>query len=117
MVVVRPPITAYEDVKASVAPSAADGILEPLWEAAEGYVWERIRPWYEPDSEGNPPDPVPPAPATLGQAVRMLTARYYARRNSPDGFLGMSEFGPARVPTVDRDVEALIGPHRPVVFG
>lgn len=114
---VRPDISVYIEVKASVAPSATDPILKPLWEAAEAYVWDRISPWYEPDSEGNPPDPVPPAPATLGQAVRLLTARYYARRNSPDGFLGMGEFGPARVSTVDRDVEALIGPYRPVVFG
>ncbi|GAB3750056.1 head-tail connector protein [Microlunatus parietis] len=113
----RPDITAYEQVKASVAPSADDAILKPLWEAAEDYVWQRIRAWYVPDAEGNPPDPVPPAPASLGQAVRQLTARYFARRNSPDGFLGMGEFGPARVPTVDRDVESLIGPYRPVVFG
>lgn len=113
----RPDITDYEQVKASVAPNADDEILTPLWEAAEDFVWQRIRAWYVPDAEGNPPDPVPPAPASLGQAVRLMTARYYARRSSPSGVIEFGDFGPARVPAVDRDVETLIGPYRPVVFG
>lgn len=74
--------------------------------AAESYVAERCR---------IPVGPV--VPGDLVQAVRLLTARYLARRNSPDGTLGMSEFGVGRIATVDRDVEALIGPYRRVVFG
>ena len=73
-------------------------------QAAESYIAERCRV------------PVPP-PGDLVQAVRLLTARYLARRNSADGTLGMSEFGVGRIATVDRDVEALIGPYRRVVFG
>lgn len=56
-------------------------------------------------------------PADLVEAVRLLVARYLARENSPEGFVGMSEFGPARIATVDRDVQSLIAPWRPVVFG
>lgn len=56
-------------------------------------------------------------PADLVQAERLLIARYLSRRNSPDGMVGMSEFGPARITTVDADVRALIGPYRRVVFG
>ena len=59
----------------------------------------------------------PVVPGDLVEAVRLLTARYLARRNSPDGTLGMSEFGVGRIATVDRDVEALIAPYRRVVFG
>lgn len=117
---VRPLIVSLEVATTSVGPGHnrddADAVRR-AWEAATAYVWNRIVPWYVPDSEGNPPAPVPPAPADLVQAVLLLTARYLARKNSPDGFLGMGEFGPARVPAVDRDVEALIGPYRPVVFG
>ena len=56
-------------------------------------------------------------PADLVQAVRLLVARWLARRNSPDGTLGMSEFGVGRISTVDRDVLQLIAPYRRVVFG
>ena len=56
-------------------------------------------------------------PADLQQAVRLLVARHIARRNSPDGTLGMSEFGVGRIATVDRDIEAMLAPYRRVVFG
>lgn len=56
-------------------------------------------------------------PADLQQAVRLLIARHLARRNSPDGTLGMSEFGVGRIATVDRDIEAMLAPYRRVVFG
>lgn len=58
-----------------------------------------------------------PAPGDLVQAVRLLVARLLARRNSPDGTLGMSEFGVGRIATVDRDIAQLIAPYRRVVFG
>lgn len=51
------------------------------------------------------------------QAVRLMVARHLARRNSPDGTLGMSEFGVGRIATVDRDIEQLLAPYRRVAFG
>lgn len=75
-------------------------------DAAEAYIGSRCRI----------PEGVVP-PKDLVEAVRLLVARYAARQNSPEGFVGMSEFGPARISTVDRDVESLIGPYRRVVFG
>lgn len=74
-------------------------------DAAEAYIGGRCR-----IPEGTPPP-------ELVAAVRLLVARYLARENSPDGFVGMSEFGPARISTIDRDVQSLIAPYRPVVFG
>lgn len=78
-------------------------------DAAEAYIWNRcIIPEPLPGSE---------VPGDLVGAVRLLVARYLARRNSPDGTLGMSEFGAGRIATVDRDIEAMLAPYRPVVFG
>ena len=77
--------------------------------AANGWVEARIRP--RPSTELEPP-------ADLVQAVALLTNRYLSRDNSPDGFVGMQETGgPVYIGKVDRDVESLIAPYRPVVFG
>lgn len=45
----------------------------------------------------------------LGCLLR--TARYLARRNSPDGLVGFADFGPARVARVDADIETLERPY------
>lgn len=74
-------------------------------DAAEAYIIRRCRV------------PEGPAPADLVEACRLLVARYLARESSPDGTLGMSEFGAGRIATIDRDIEGLIAPYRPVVFG
>lgn len=81
--------------------------LKIVRDAAEQYVAARCR---LPETPGE-------VPADLVQAVWLLIARYLARRNSPDGTLGMSEFGVGRISTVDRDVEQLLAPYRRVVFG
>lgn len=106
----RPTITTLEAMQTSVGPGHNVADVKAAWQAAEAYVGKRVR-WGEPDPEGN----WPPAPEDLVQAVRLLTARYLARKASPDGFVGMGEFGPARVPTTDRDVQLLIGPYRQAV--
>ena len=83
------------------------------WAAAEGYIASRCS-WPAYDTDGR----ALPAPAALVQAVRLLTARYLARHNSPDGLAAAGgELGPVRVAGTDRDVEALIGPYRRVVIG
>lgn len=57
------------------------------------------------------------APADLAQAIVLRTARLLARRNSPDGIVGVGEFGPVRIASVDRDINELEAPYRRVVFG
>lgn len=57
------------------------------------------------------------APEALVQAVILRTARYLARRDTPTGVLGVGEFGPVRIASVDRDIEELEAPWRRVVFG
>lgn len=44
-------------------------------------------------------------------ACLLRTARYLARRNSPDGLVGFADFGPARVARVDADIETLERPY------
>lgn len=57
-----------------------------------------------------------PAPDALVQAVVLRTARYLARLDSPSGVIGVGEYGPVRIASVDRDIEELEAPWRRVVF-
>ena len=87
-------------------PGEPAAVLQERRDAAEAYIRRMCR---VPDQAADR--------AGLVMAVHLLVARYLARRNSPDGTLGMSEFGVGRISTVDRDVEQLLGPYRKVVFG
>lgn len=95
-------ITTLEQVKAWLgSPNLDEGLIADAWLAAEAYVQERTQyDWLL-----NVPD-------SLVQAVDLLTARYLARRNSPDGMVGLGDLGPAQVPYSDIDVERLINPWR-----
>lgn len=106
-----PAVTQYESLIVSLGPTlntVDEGTKRAAYEAAEAYVAERCT-W----SVGAGSDP---APASLVQAVRLLTSRYLARRNSPDGLAGGGDLGPVRVAAVDRDVDRLIAPWRNVVL-
>lgn len=111
----QPPITTLEDVQAWLGTGHGDEV-EGAYRAAESYVGKRVR-WAAGPTDPDDPDTWPPAPDDLVQAVKFQTARYLARRSSPDGFVGMGEFGPARVPVTDRDVQNLMDPYRRVVMG
>lgn len=60
--------------------------------------------------------PAVDAPAALVEAVILRTARYLARRDSPAGVVGVGEYGPVRISSIDRDIEELEAPWRRVVF-
>ncbi len=97
-------IAKLDDVASYIGPGYERAEVDTAWKAAEQYVADRCR-WSSEE-----------APASLVEAVKLLTARYLARRKSPDGLIGMGEFT-ARVPVIDGDVRALIGPYRRVVLG
>jgi hypothetical protein len=67
------------------------------------------------------PDPdtgeTPPTPPMLIQAGRLLTNRLLARRNSPDGVVGVSDIGTATVLSYDADINQQISPHSEMVLG
>lgn len=52
----------------------------------------------------------PAVPDDIAEAARLLAARLYKRKDSPEGVLGSSEWGVSRVSRTDPDVEALIAP-------
>jgi hypothetical protein len=89
--------------------TAEDQVFVDAYNAAEGYVSERCS-WPTVDDEGEPVDP----PASLVEAVNLLTARYLARRTSPNGMVGMDDLGAFRVPGSDGDVERLMNPWRDI---
>lgn len=53
--------------------------------------------------------------ADLTLACYLRTARYLARRASPEGVVGFSEFGPVSIALSDRDVAQLESPYVPAV--
>jgi len=107
----NPEIVSEQDAKASVGRGSSDAEFSVAWAAAEAYTWQKIRPWYEPDPEGEPPDPIPPAPADLVQAVLLLISRLIARKKSPEGVLGFDDIA-VRVGSSDPDYRRLIGAHK-----
>jgi hypothetical protein len=52
----------------------------------------------------------PAVPTQIAEASRMLAARLYRRKDSPQGVIGNAEWGIARVSRLDPDVEALVAP-------
>lgn len=53
----------------------------------------------------------PRVPDAISQAALLQATRLYARKNSPEGVLGSSEWGVSRVSRADPDVAALIAPY------
>ena len=66
-------------------------------------------PAYTAETCGGNPELIDQAyyPDDLRLAVNMRTARWLARRNSPEGLVGFGEFGPAQVSFSDRDISDL----------
>ncbi len=75
--------------------------------AADRHVWNKVT-LTGTDAVTTPHDVV--------EAVHLLTSRYLARINSPEGVSGMDEMA-LQITPMDRDVLSLIAPYRAVVFG
>lgn len=85
---------------------ASDAAMQALQlRAPRGFV-------YDPDTG----DPLPP-PAMLVQAGRMVVNRLMARRNSPDGVVGVSDLGTATVLSYDTDINQNVSPWTEMVVG
>ena len=95
------PITKIEDVMVWLGPGHDQVIVNDAYLGAEAWVGSRVT-W----------DDSQPAPDDLVLAVDLQTQRLLARRNSPDGLVGMGDLGMARVPVSDSDIASLIAPWR-----
>lgn len=109
------PITDQTTVEAWVRTNKVGGSTAPdqfarAYLAAESYVLDRCE-WPGQDNE-----PSEAAPGSLVLAVCLMTARFLARRNSPDGVVGFEEIGVMALPGTDRDVERCMAPWRKVVL-
>jgi hypothetical protein len=51
-----------------------------------------------------------PVPYGVHQAGLLLTNRLMSRRNSPDGVVGVSDMGTARILSYDADINVLLSP-------
>lgn len=53
----------------------------------------------------------PEVPGPIVQAAQLQASRLYRRKDSPEGVAGSAEWGVTRVPRLDPDVAALVGPY------
>jgi hypothetical protein len=85
-----------------------DLVLQESLDAALEYVHELVV--YPKDVFGDPTYTAP-----IREAVFLLTQRLAARRNSPEGVIGLTgvggDFVSARVPAYDNDVLQMLGPY------
>jgi hypothetical protein len=75
-----------------------DRVLSQCLEAAGAWIYDRVRP-----GSVTAPEVV--------QAVLMLAARLYKRRQSPEGVAGWDDMGAVRVMARDPDIDRLIEQH------
>jgi len=54
----------------------------------------------------------PAVPSAIKQVALMLSARYYSRKASPLGVIGVGDFGPVRISRYDQDVTQMLSDYR-----
>ena len=94
-----------------------DGALQPCLDAAVAFVRERHEGRY--NVEEDPFSTLPAMPGTVRLGVVRLAGRWYTRRRSPDGLIATADFGSARIPAFDSDIERQlkIGRYSKAVIG
>lgn len=103
-----------------VSPSLPDTDLQRVIDAeVAGQVLTCRVPMTDPpvDSGQIPAPDLEAWPADLVQALLRRVGRELAARGLPTGLVGDGEYGPARLPFFDSEIERLEGPRRKVVFG
>jgi hypothetical protein len=111
-----PPQLAELKSDMGITDTRDDAQLTVCLDAAIAYV-ERVRVEsfnFDADPESELPDPT----ADLELGTLRLAGRWFSRRKSPEALIEMGEFGSARVPSFDADIERLlgIGRYRRAVF-
>lgn len=102
-----PPQLAELKTDVGVVDTRDDDILTSCLDAAVAFV-ERVRgASFNFDEDPESELPAPTADIELG--VLRLAGRWYSRRKSPAALIEMGEFGAARVPSFDPDIERLLG--------
>jgi len=104
-----PPWLTSADYKAwaRITDTTDDAAIDEAVSAATESVQLRAPAAFTTDPITGDPDPVPRA---VKQAGLLLANRLMARRNSPDGVVGVSDMGTATILSYDADIGALLGP-------
>jgi len=94
-----------------------DGALQPCLDAAIAFVQDQHRDRYNVDED--PFSTLPSVPSSVRLGTVRLAGRWYTRRRSPDGLIASADFGSARIPSIDADIERLlkIGRYAKAVVG
>lgn len=95
------------DLKIDDVDTRDDDRLQVVLDAAVAFV-ERVRGSdfnFAEDPESDLSDPT----SDLRLGVLRLAGRWHARRKSPEALIEMGEFGSARVPQFDSDIERMLG--------
>jgi hypothetical protein len=75
-----------------------DPVLQTCLDTAKAWVWDRVRPSSRDKGE-------------VAHAIRLLAARLYKRRQSPEGVAGWDDLGVVRIMGRDPDIERLLEQH------
>jgi hypothetical protein len=86
--------------------NADDTAITEAVEASSEAIKLRAPAAFVTDDAGEPL----PVPRGVHQAGLLLANRLLSRRNSPDGVVGVSDMGTARILSYDADISALLGP-------
>jgi hypothetical protein len=81
-----------------ITSASDDNVLQKKIETANSWVLERIMAGHEQAPE-------------VQEAILMLAARLYKRRQSPEGVAGWGDLGVIRVMAKDPDIKALLEHH------
>jgi hypothetical protein len=104
-----PPWLTSDDYKAwaRISDTTDDAAIDEAVSAAAESVQLRAPAAFTVDPDTGVADPVPRA---VKQAGLLLANRLMARRNSPDGVVGVSDMGTATILSYDADISAMLGP-------
>lgn len=104
------------DMRIDLDDTRDDERLQQMLDAAVAYV-ERVKAARF-NFAADPLSDLPEPTADIVTGTLRLAGRWHTRRRSPDGLVDMGELGSGRVPSVDPDIERLLGIGRfaPAVF-
>jgi hypothetical protein len=89
------------------ADTADDTAISEAVDASSEAIELRAPAAFATDDTGTPLGPVP---VSVHNAGLLLANRLLSRRNSPDGIVGVSDMGTARIASYDADISGLLGP-------
>jgi hypothetical protein len=102
-----PPLLADLKADRQISDTRDDDRLSAVLAAAIAFV-TRVRGG-DLNLSGDPDSPLPAPGADIALGTVRLAGRWHERGRSPDGLIQMGEFGAARIPGLDSDVERLLG--------